>query len=466
MALRATAKDLRPSPTGTGAGGEGAFVRVTSLAGKAATLRSARGQAPGRHYDRACSSLRITTLPATRRDQAARIWAGLLDQSGTDELTSSWTWIATWLDAYGADVPHRFLVATDSHGTPVAITLATTGQRQRRGRLPVRTAHLGTAGEGGLGGVYVEYNRILALPGHRAAALQAFTDQLTEPRWRIWPRVDIVELNGFAPEELDGWDATGFTLDTHVCRIVDLDAIRASSTPLDKVFGGQIGRKLRKNTRWFTERHGPVASEWITDPDRGQQAFTELVDLHQARWLAAGEPGSFASAPLLRFHRALIDALLPLGRIVMVRVTAGERLVGVSYSFNEHGALNHYQWGLMDVGPDENSLSPGFITAHALLSEALERGYREVNWLGGDARWKRELSTTTKELVWAERAASPWAHVVRGALAAKPIVADGRARANALLSNRGRGRQLVPALAPTDSPGRSDAPSDGEPREP
>lgn len=369
--------------------------------------------------------LTVTTLPAARRDQAARIWAGLLDQSGADELTTSWLWIGIWLDAYGAHVPHRFLVAHDpASGDPVAITLATSGRGQRRGPLPVRTAHLGTAGEGavgdgGIGGVYVEHNRVLALPGHRPAALRAFTDALATPWWKVWDQVDYVELNGFAPEELEGWDAPGFVRDVHVCRVVDLDALRVAGTPLDKAFGSQIGRKLRKNARWFTERYGPVATEWITTAERGQQAFTELIDLHQARWVAAGEPGSFASAPLVTFHRAMIDALLPLGRIVMVRVTAGEQLVGVSYSFDEHGALNHYQWGLMEPAPEENSLSPGFVTALALLTEGLARGYREVNWLGGDSRWKRELSTTTRDLVWAERPTSPWATAVASAILTK-----------------------------------------------
>lgn len=428
MALSATAGDVLPSPKDRGAtppssphlrSGRGAHA-----GGEGASVSSARqpttDDQPSDHSPlTTIHPLTVTALPATRRDQAARIWAGLLHQSGIDELTTSWTWVATWLDAYGDAVPHRFLVATDAAGAPVAIALATRGRAQRRGPLPVRTAHLGTAGEGDLGGVYVEYNRLLALPGHRAAALRAFADQLAGPRWRVWGQVDVVELNGFAPEELDGWDARGFTRDTHACRVVDLAALRASATPLDKAFGGQIGRKLRKNARWFTERYGPIATEWITDPARGQEAFTELVELHQARWVAAGKPGAFSSRRLIRFHRAMIDALLPVGRVALVRVTAGEQLVGVSYSFHEHGALNHYQWGLMEPGPDENSLSPGFVTALALLSEGLDRGFREVNWLGGDARWKRELSTTTRDLVWAERPVSPWAHAVRAAISLK-----------------------------------------------
>ena len=347
----------------------------------------------------------VQTLDATRRDQAARIWAGLLDQTGSDDLTTSWTWISTWIDAFGDVVAHRFLVVTHD-GAPVAIALATRGQRQRRGMLPVRTAHLGTDGE--QGGVYIEYNRLLALPGHRAAALLALTAEID----RGWWRTDFVRLNGFAPEELEGWEAPGFRLDRRVCRVVDLEAIRVGGQPLDKAFGSSIGRKLRKSSRVFAERYGPIATEWITDPARAQVVFGEMIELHQARWVAIGEPGSFASERLVRFHRALIDQLLPSGRVLLLRVTAGDHLVGVTYEFVEHGAILHYNWGLMAVQANDGSLSPGFVTALALMREGLDRGYGEVNWLAGDSRWKRELSTTTRDLVWAERRTSPWATVV------------------------------------------------------
>ena len=391
------------------------------------------------------TQLRVISLPATRRDQAARIWAGLVHQTGADDLTTSWTWISAWLDAFGDAVDHRFLVVTDEGtggaGAPVAIALATRGQRQRRGPLPIRTAHLGTAGE--QGGVYVEYNRILALPGHRAAALQALTDKIAVGWWRT----DLVKLDGFAPEELDGWDASGFRVDRRVCRVIDLESIRTGGQPMDKAFGSPIGRKLRQNTRRFTERFGPIEAEWITDPARAQVVFGEMVELHQARWVAAGEPGSFANPRLIRFHRELIDRLLPSGGVVLVRVTAGDQLVGVTYELNEHGALNHYNWGLMPVQADDGSLSPGFITALALMREGIDRGFREINWLAGDSRWKRELSTTTRELVWAERVVSPWAYAVRGALACKPLGPAAHARAAALRSRAAALRSNLPAIS-------------------
>jgi len=37
-----------------------------------------------------------------------------------------------------------------------------------------------------------------------------------------------------------------------------------------------------------------------------------------------------------------------------------------------------------------------------VMQEALERGLDEYDWLAGDVLYKRQLSTTTRELIWGE----------------------------------------------------------------
>jgi CelD/BcsL family acetyltransferase involved in cellulose biosynthesis len=309
-------------------------------------------------------------------------------------------------------VPHTFAVV-EQRGAPVAIALVTRGREQRRGPLPIRTTHLGTAGERHGESVVVEYNRLLTLPQHRAAAFEALTRAIGRAPWRT----DLIELNGFAPEELAGWDMTGYRIDRQVCHVADLAAMRAAEGPIERAFGSSVAAKVRKNQRRFSERFGPIATEWVTEVDRAQPVFTKLIALHQARWQEAGEPGAFAGERLPRFHRALIARLLPEGKVVLVRVTAGEQLVGVFYGFAERGAIYHYQWGLTRF--EESSLSPGFVTGICTMQAAIERGFSELNWLAGDVRYKRELATTSRELIWAERPVSPWMHTVYGLIALK-----------------------------------------------
>ena len=89
--------------------------------------------------------VRVRWLAAAERVAAAAIWQELEARTSVP-LTCSWKWTETWLDHYGDLVPHRFAVGERS-GTRVGIVLVTRGAGERRAWLPVRTLHLGTAGE-------------------------------------------------------------------------------------------------------------------------------------------------------------------------------------------------------------------------------------------------------------------------------------------------------------------------------
>jgi hypothetical protein len=106
-----------------------------------------------------CGSMRVRMVASNERAQIATIWQEVERRVGTGGLTSSWAWTETWLRHYGDLVPHRFVVA--DRGAPCAIALVTEGVGRFRGPFPIRTVHLGTAGEPDGETVRVEYNRLL-----------------------------------------------------------------------------------------------------------------------------------------------------------------------------------------------------------------------------------------------------------------------------------------------------------------
>lgn len=366
----------------------------------------------GRGPATAADALRIELISS--RTEIARLWQEIEQAVGVDALTATWAWTETWLEHFGDLVPHRFAVAFAPEG-PCGVALVTSGVRQRRGPLPVRTLHLGTAGEPMGESVCVEYNRLMVAPRHRAE----FIERLFAAIRREFGSCDIFELNGFAPEDAAAITERfpAFQIERRVCHTADLAQIRASSGDVVKGLNKSVGAKIRKNVRRFEERYGPVAGEWITDVARAGPVFEELVALHQQRWTAAGYTGSFASSRFLGFHRALIANLLGEGRIVLYRATAGEQVLGTFYGFVERGSIYHYQWGLAQF--EDNNLSPGFVVGALCMQEALDRGYDEVNWLAGDVRYKRELSTTSRELIWAEWQRGPWMTAVNALIGAR-----------------------------------------------
>jgi CelD/BcsL family acetyltransferase involved in cellulose biosynthesis len=362
---------------------------------------STRAESIPRSTERAEPTL-VTRLVHSRTE-VAPIWKRLEASLRSTGLANSWEWTDCWLNAYGDSVPHWFVVA-ERAGHAVGVALLTRGRKQRRGPLPIRTAHIGTAGEARGTGVWVEYNRVLVTPGDRTAFL---TTLISVPGASLWA-ADVLEWNGFAPEELPAQIRSGLRLREESCFVTTLTD---SATVLES-FDGDTRRKIRKNMKRFGTAFGDLSTEWIESTERAQEVMRELVSHHQARWTSAGKPGAFATDRFQRFHRELIDRLLPAGRIVLARVSAGKELVGIFYGFVEDEIIYHYQWGLPHF--DDNSLSPGFVTGYLVMEEAKERGFSELNWLAGDSRYKRDLSNHTRTLIWAEKSLSPWHTAING----------------------------------------------------
>ena len=146
----------------------------------------------------------------------------------------------------------------------------------------------------------------------------------------------------------------------------------------------------------------PYETEWAEDVDSALRIFERLVELHQERWIARGEPGAFASKRFRAFHRALIERWLPQGRAVVFGVRQGDEIVAALYGFVMGDTLQNYQGGFRAF--DSNKVRPGY-AAHLLVAEAArERKLTSYEYLAGDHRYKTELSTGERTLVWAQLA--------------------------------------------------------------
>jgi CelD/BcsL family acetyltransferase involved in cellulose biosynthesis len=333
----------------------------------------------------------VRWIAASDRASAGREWQALEARLAVRGLACSWDWTRTWLRHYGDLVPHRFVVA-EVEGTTCGIALVTSGVGRRRGPFPIRTIHIGTAGEPIGEGVYVEYNRVLVDPGIRDSFAAAVIGELR--RERNW---DELVLDGFAPEDARPFlqATTRLQASTAPSPTANLHAAHAAEGDVLRTLRSSTRRKVRRGLRGL----GAVETEWAEAPDHACDILEELIVLHQQRWQGAGQPGAFASPRFAGFHRELVPLLLPRGAVLLFRVRAAGATVGCLYSFVEDGRVLFYQSGLAPQPGSE--IRPGFV-AHALCMQAcFDRGLREYDFLAGDARYKDELSTGNRELVWA-----------------------------------------------------------------
>ena len=348
------------------------------------------------------SSLSVRVLS---RDDAARAWARL----GAAPLAASWAWTETWIEHY-LDVVDAQLVAVERGDDVVGAALLTRSTRRRRG-VPVRTAHIGTAGEPEAETVFVERNALNCKPEIREAVAAALVEHL-----RATGGWDVLALDGFVPE-----DARALA-DAHGALTLE----RQASPYNDLAAGDDVIGALRKGPRQRVRRtlkaFGELTLEWAETPAQAEAIFDELIELHQQRWTAAGESGAFASARFTGFHRALLHRL-ELGRqVIVVRAaTADGSTVGCLLSYAEGDRVLFYQSGLRTF--EDKNLRAGLAT-HALAMQACrERGFARYDFLAGEARYKDELSTGADELCWGEGSAKhARARLLAGASALRRLV--------------------------------------------
>lgn len=334
----------------------------------------------------------VRLLPSSAVSRVASMWRTLEDALPNPGLACGWTWTQTWLAHFGDLVPHRFAVA-ERDGEVRGLALVTQGVRQKRGPVPVKTVHIGTAGEPAEDSVCVESNSLLVAPDDRAAFARGLFAAVNAdgPKWEEFL------LDGFVPDDAAPFldqDAS-FFVRREPCPTADLAAIRQNGGDVIAALGKSTRASIRRSIRGF----GDVTTEWSETPDQAAAILDDLIDLHQRRWTESGKSGVFASHRFTGFHRELIPHLMSEGKAFLFRARGDEGTIGCLYGFIEDGRVLFYQSGFGQFA--DSKLSPGLVTHALCMQQCLDRGLREYDFLMGDMRYKRELSTTERELIWA-----------------------------------------------------------------
>jgi CelD/BcsL family acetyltransferase involved in cellulose biosynthesis len=333
--------------------------------------------------------IEVSLLASGERDDVGALWREL-ERAGSGGITVSWAWTETWLRHYGEFVPHRFAVCR-SGAEPCALALITSSRHRRPGIPAIRVLHLGTAGAAA-GDVYVEWNRLLALPRMRAQAAQALRRRLAQERG--W---DELRLDGFDPAHAEALLAGASRAIVRRARapVSDLAAIRAQGVDILDALSSGVRRRLRQSLTAF----GELEAEWAADVGHAHEILEELARLHGESWRRRGEPGAFADPTFSAFHHELVERLVPAREAILFRVTGARGTVGCLYCLSDGPRVLFYQSGLAQFG--DNRLRAGLVTHLHCMRACLERGFDEYDFLVGEARYKEELATGSRELVWA-----------------------------------------------------------------
>lgn len=318
--------------------------------------------------------------------QALNEWCDLELRVQSDSISSSWEWTQGWIRHFGDSVPHRILVAREQ-GIVRGMCLLTFPE-EVTGPFMIRTVHLGTAGEPDTDSLCIEYNRLLVDDLYRTPMAYSLLRHLREDS--SW---DMLRFEGLAQEEAHVLIQAepDFQLTFKESPFCDL---RPNGEPLL----ARLGQTSRTSLKRKLKQWGPITVEWAETVAQAEGVYADLVRMHQDRWEAVGQPGSFSSRRFLEFHWDMIQSLLPRGKVALVRITSGNTLIGAVLSYIERGTLLFYQMGANTELP---KLSPGIVAIYATMEEASRRGYERFDFLAGEGEHKRRLATDVNRLVWA-----------------------------------------------------------------
>jgi len=243
----------------------------------------------------------------------------------------------------------------------------------------------------------MEFNNLLCRAGFEEKIARSLGAHLRSRPWEEFAIEGISPgpiLSCLQTDSLSGFPASILTRASYY---VDLNRLRQSGLPYESWLSPNTREQLRRSLRLY-QKLGAVRAQVARDLPTAEEFFAEMCRMHQCTWKGRGEPGAFASARKLAFHRALIRSAFADQAIQLVRVLAGEETIGILYNFVQTDKVYFYQSGF-HYRPDKR-LKPGLVTHVCTIQLCLEAGYKDYDLLAGEARYKRSLAKDARPLAW------------------------------------------------------------------
>ncbi len=309
-----------------------------------------------------------------------------LERSANGSFFQSWTWVGCCLEQRFSD---PVLLSAQRDGQDVALALF----NRRRNGLGDTMLFLGESGAPALDMIYVEHNGVL-LASQQDSLLTKYILKVAQGRRVVLSGVDDAHLSA-ARES----GAFVYLRRSQKAPFIDLAGLDGADSYLGALSSG-TRYQLRRSHRRYTAR-GRVCVHRATTVDEALEVLDDLARLHQASWIARGQPGAFATPWFRRFHEALIARALPRGEVELLRITAGAHLVGCLYNFRYRGTVLAYQSGF-DYARALPHEKPGMTCHHLAIEMAQAEGIGRYDFLAGESRYKTSLATGSATMHWLE----------------------------------------------------------------
>lgn len=243
----------------------------------------------------------------------------------------------------------------------------------------------------GSGRACTDFQSVIAKPEHHAAACRGLSEWLLDgsggSNW------DLIELDGVAdPAGLEPMlhplRAAGSTMEQvaheHTWRLNLVDGFAGFMAGLSKTQRAQARNLLNR-----FDKHQNLTFRVLTG-ELATKALNNLIELHQRRWVAAGDQGCFVDPRFETFLRHAVERMGMRNRIELAVLEDGGRAVATLLSLRDsHGNLYAYQNGR---DPAYGPARIGQMLTFLVVRDACERSVGYIDYLRGDETYKQRLA--------------------------------------------------------------------------
>ena len=274
-----------------------------------------------------------------------------------------------------------------------------------QGLLPLYRAGSGTRGRTlqfiGDGNACTDDTSVLATDEHAATVSEAIGQHLAEMASHPQYGWDVLDLDGIVE-------------DNEACRALarglrqggaTLHSMSRMNTWFKKCEGTweesvkQSRKSARRAIGQLTKRLAsmPEIRCCASEGEDVEIALTRLIQLHQSRWVAAGEAGTYAEPQFRNFIEAAVREFQANGQLYLPTLQHGSDVIAAELHFiGQNGRSYCYSTGYDITRPE---LEPGRLLNVCVLQHAHESAWQGVDLLRGDETYKARMNAEPRKLI-------------------------------------------------------------------
>ena len=338
------------------------------------------------------------------------MWLDIESESQCSYFTS-WAWIGNWL----------LLICPPRHARLVSVHLGTrvvalgifTERRRFMGMGPMYL-RLHEVGDRSLDSLTIEYNGLVCKTGYEQLALAAVVDHLArnDSRW-LTLYLPGMEVDQVPYRQIRSTGLASRAVMRATC-YVDLAILREDSQDyMATVLSSKARGSIRRTARKISTHHGEISMSVAASKEQRLAYFHAMAQLHEAHWTdESDDHGAFNDPRILHFHERLISEATVDEGPQLIRLSAGEEVIGYVYNLVWRGTVYFYQAGI-DYQRFGTYGSPGLLLLVHVIEKSLADGYSRFELMAGDAAYKHTLAMAQNKMVWLSLDRPGWASRLR-----------------------------------------------------